>query len=152
MHNHCEEHAEERPEEERVLKKACKLKIVALLLEVGGGIITGSLALWSDSVHVALDIGGNIVGLYAIRKGRKSDSKHSQHYIETLGAIIVGCFIMAASGTIFWQAWERREHVPEIESHLMLWIALFGLGVNVVNALSLHTQHHHHKPKTSAYN
>ncbi len=83
-------HAEivERAAPSRRLVGALVLSCAILALEVGGGLVTGSLALLSDATHVAVDVVALLVGLGAARLATRSpDASHTYgfHRMETLG-------------------------------------------------------------------
>jgi cobalt-zinc-cadmium efflux system protein len=52
--------------------------LAVLALEVGGGLVTGSLALLSDATHVAVDVIALLVGLGDARlPNRSPDASHT---------------------------------------------------------------------------
>ena len=57
---------------------ALLLALGVLVLEVVGGLLTGSLALLSDATHVAVDVAALLVGFSAARLAtREPDDAHS---------------------------------------------------------------------------
>lgn len=65
----------------RRLLIALALSLAVLTIEVGGGILTGSLALLSDATHVGVDVIALLVGLGAARlAAREPNDSHTYGY------------------------------------------------------------------------
>ena len=121
-----------------------------LVAEVVGGLISGSLALLSDAAHVFMDLFALGLSLLALRLSSKpADDQHSfgWHRLEVLAALINGLTLLLISIGIFIEAVQRWQNPVQIKSTEMLIIAIIGLVVNVVVALTLggdeHAHHHH---------
>src|SRR4030043_1967191 len=80
------------------------LSFFILLLEVGGGVFTNSLALLSDAGHVVIDLLALVLAYFAIRLSKKrSTDKYSFGYYraEVLSAIINGFILIFVTVYIF---------------------------------------------------
>jgi cobalt-zinc-cadmium efflux system protein len=122
------------------LKYGIIVTCVVLVLEVVGGLLSNSLALLSDAGHVLAD--GIALGLswYGVRQAeRPSSSKMTfgYHRVGVLIAIINAVSILAISGVILYEAYERLNSHPQVNSVIMLSIAVVGLIANIVVALWL---------------
>jgi cobalt-zinc-cadmium efflux system protein len=124
-----------------------------LIAEVIGGVLSGSLALLSDAAHVFMDIFALGLSLLALHLSSKpADDQHSfgWHRLEVLAALINGVTLLVISVGIWVEAIQRWSHPVEIRSLEMLIIAVIGLVVNVVVAITLgghdHTHEHQHNP------
>ncbi len=129
----------------RRFRIAIALTAVTLLVEVAGGIWTGSLALLSDAAHVFLDLFALILSLIAIRLAAypPSDTRtFGWHRTEVFASFINGSTVFMMAIGIFYEAWQRFQHPQEIKSLPMLVIAVIGLLLNLFSASALHAHSH----------
>jgi cobalt-zinc-cadmium efflux system protein len=119
-----------------------------LIVEVAGGIWTGSLALLSDSAHVFLDLFALGLSFLALRiSARPPDDAHTYgyHRLEVLAALTNGLTLAFISVGIFYEAWMRWQAPAQIKSVEMLVIAVIGLVVNGIVAFVLGGHNHDHE-------
>ena len=112
-----------------------------LALEVGGGLVTGSLALLSDATHVLVDIVAITVGLATARlAAREPDERHTYgfHRLEAMGALANAVLLIAASAVVFAEAIGRLMSPGAVDAPAVLAIAIVGLAVNSTSALIVH--------------
>ncbi|MDP6936436.1 MAG: cation diffusion facilitator family transporter [Candidatus Marinimicrobia bacterium] len=117
------------------------INFLFLIVELVGGIITGSLALLSDAGHMLTDVGA--LGLAIIVTGlaaKPPDERRTYGYLKTeiLGAFINGATLVAICGFILWEALHRSATPYEIMPLPMLGIAILGLAANVISAIILY--------------
>lgn len=125
----------------RRLAGALALSLAVLALEVGGGLITGSLALLSDAVHVAVDVVALLVGLGAARLAiRPPDSSHTYgfHRMEALGALVNAVLLVAASAIVLSESLDRLVTPSPVDALAVLPIALIALVTTSASALLVH--------------
>jgi cobalt-zinc-cadmium efflux system protein len=118
------------------LKIALALTSVYLGAEVVGGILTGSLALLSDAAHMLTDVMALVIALVAIRVGRRpADTRRTFGYyrFEILAAAINAVVLFLVALYILYEAYQRFLEPPEIQSDLMMGVAVVGLVVNVIS-------------------
>ncbi len=130
-----------RTNAERGLLLAILLSAVTLILEIAGGILSGSLALLSDAVHVSLDLFSLLLSYGAIRVAAlpPTDTRtFGWHRAEVFASLINGLTVLAASLWILYKAWGRYARPVEVESGLLLGVAVAGLVMNGVSAAALH--------------
>jgi len=111
-----------------------------LVVEVVGGLITGSLALLADAAHMASDSASLALALFAFwLSGKPPTPNRSFGYkrAEILAALANGVMLVAISIWIFVEAYRRIAEPPEILGGWMLIVAAAGLVVNFVGALVL---------------
>lgn len=123
------------------------LTSITFVFELIGGILTGSLALISDSAHVFLDVFALGISFLALKASAKpADDTHSYgfHRLEVLAALINGLTLLIISFGIFYEAWERWNNPTEIKPTGMLGIAVLGLIINLIVARVLHGHQHTH--------
>ncbi len=121
---------------------ALVLAFGVLALEVGGGLLTGSLALLSDATHVLVDIVAILVGLGAARlAARKPDANHTYgfHRLEAIGALTNAVLLIAASAVVFAESIGRLMSPSAVDAPAVLVIAIASLAVNSTSALIVHS-------------
>lgn len=112
----------------RSYNKVFWLGAFILALEVGGGVLSGSLGLLADAGHVATDLAGIVVGLvvaYAVLRTRNVGLYHAG------GWIVIGLLLVIA-GWILHEALQRFGHLDAHEVHgiPMLVVAVIGAWLN----------------------
>src|ERR671916_2509723 len=108
------------------------------VVEIIGGILTGSLALLADAGHMLSDNVSLGVALFAAwLAGRPATPEKSFGYrrAEILAALANGITLVAISIWVFVEAYRRFQDPPEILGGWMLAIAALGLLVNAVGAV-----------------
>lgn len=116
------------------------MSLSILAVEVIGGIAANSLALLADAGHVFTDVAGLLLALGAIwLAGRPaSDARTFGWYrAEILAAAINAVILFGVAAFVLYEAWRRLSEPPEIESGLMLAVALVGGAVNLVSLVIL---------------
>jgi len=114
--------------------------IVTLIVfagEIIGGVLSNSLALLSDAGHVFTDVFALALSLIAaLIVKRPSDYRATYGYqrIGLLAALINGSSLVLISIFIFIETYKRFFAPPEINSGLMLLVAVAGLLGNLVMA------------------
>lgn len=121
---------------EKPLWIALALTSLFLTAELVGGILTNSLALISDAAHMFTDAAALAISLIAIRIGRRpADGKRTFGYyrFEILAAALNAMLLFMVALYILYEAYERLQNPPQIESSMMLIIAALGLVVNLIS-------------------
>lgn len=134
MHNHTSNRIEKR------LLLVLSISVSVFLFEIIGGIISNSLALVSDSLHVMLDFTAIIVSLIAFRIARKSSPitlSFGFHRVEIIAALINGITLIGVSLFIFYEAYRRFQEPQTIEINTLLGVAIAGFVANIIMALLL---------------
>jgi len=119
---------------EKSLKIAFGLTFAFLLVELVGGIVAHSLALLSDAAHMFTDTAALAIALLAIRIARRPADKRrtfGYHRFEILAAAFNAMLLLLVAVYIVWEAYLRLKAPPQIQSTLMLVIAVVGLVVNL---------------------
>jgi cobalt-zinc-cadmium efflux system protein len=110
------------------------------VVELIGGLISGSLALLSDAGHMFTDILALVLSLAAaIISQREATAKQTFGYLraEILVALANGVALIIISLFIMYEAVGRFQNPVGIDSQLMLLVAIAGLGANVAGVLIL---------------
>ena len=112
-----------------------------LLIEVAGGLWSGSLALLADAGHMLTDAAGLGLALFAIWiAGRPPTPAKTYGYYraEILAALVNAVVLLAVAAGILIETYRRLFAPPAILGGPMLGIAAVGLVVNLVCAALLH--------------
>ncbi len=120
---------------------ALLLALAVLVLEVVGGLLTGSLALLSDATHVAVDVAALVVGWTAARLAtRDPDDAHTYgfHRLEPIGALVNGALLVAASAAVLVESVSRLLAPTAVEASGVLGVAVLALVTNTTSALLVH--------------
>ncbi len=120
------------------------ISIVIFILELAGGIISGSLALLSDSGHVLTDafaIGLTLIAHRISRKPSDFRATFGYHRLGIITAMINGISLIGISFYIFYESYHRFINPSEIDLTLMMIISFMGLTGNLLMAIILHRGH-----------
>lgn len=124
---------------------ALALTATFMVVEVVGGVLSGSLALLADAGHMLTDSLALGLALLAFRiSARPADARRSYgyHRFQTLAAFVNGLGLVAIVVWILVEAAGRLFDPPPIAGGLMLTVAAAGLLVNVASFLVLHGGDH----------
>ncbi len=111
------------------------------IVEVAGGLLTGSLALLADAGHMATDAAGLGLALLAVWIGRRPatpERTFGYERVEIFAAAINAVVLLVVAAVIVIEALRRAAQPPEVIGLPMLVIAAVGLVANVVSLRVLH--------------
>lgn len=112
-----------------------------MLVEVVGGILSGSLALLADAGHMLTDTMALALTAFAFRlSARPADEKRSFGYqrFQIIAAFVNGLSLLLVVGWILVEAVRRFFDPPDVLGQTMLVVAAAGLIVNIVVFIILH--------------
>ncbi len=139
-HGGREGHSHGQGADRRALAVVFALTTGYLIVEVIGGLITGSLALLADAGHMLSDsvsLGLALFAVWIVNKPATPNRSSGYKRAEILAALLNGVTLVAVSVWIFYEAIRRFSDPPEILGGWMLLVAVVGLLVNVVGAVIL---------------
>lgn len=116
------------------------LNLLISLVELVGGLLSNSLALLSDAFHNFMDTFSLIVAYVSEKIALKpSDRKRTFGYkrAEIIGALLNTVFLFVIGFILLKTGVERLKNPQEVQSGLMLAVAVVGLLANLVSALWL---------------
>ncbi len=105
-----------------------------LVVEVAGGLLSGSLALLSDAGHVLTDVLALVLSLMAVRFSSLPATPaktYGYHRIEILTALVNGALLIGISIGILYKAVGRFVDPVPIHSGVMMGVACAGLVANL---------------------
>ncbi len=112
-----------------------------MIVEVIGGVLSGSLALLADAGHMLTDTMALALAAFAFRvSSRPADSKRSYGYqrFQILAAFVNGLSLLLVVGWILFEAVRRLMSPSEVMGPMMLAVATAGLLVNIFAFVVLH--------------
>lgn len=143
-HSHGHRESDGRGNLRRV-QIALVLTATFMIVEVVGGIISGSLALLADAGHMLTDSMALALAAFAFRvSSRPADARRSYgyHRFQILAAFVNGLSLLFIVGWIVFEAATRLIEPPTVAGQTMLAVAAAGLLVNVVAFFVLHSGDH----------
>ena len=120
----------------RRMRSALILTVGVLLLEVAGGIISGSLALLADAAHMFTDVAALTLAWAGMALGDRAPTRKHTFGLgraEVLAAFVNAQLLLVAGAAILWEAWRRFQSPAPVQTGLMLAVALVGLVANVAS-------------------
>lgn len=139
-HTHASAATIHRPEQRRALLVCIGLTAAMMLVEVAGGLWTGSLMLLSDAVHMLSHAAALLVSYVALRLANqqyKDRSHYGLYRTEILGALLNGMGVLVLTGWIAWEALARFRSPAHVHGGEMTVIAALGLVVNLATTVIL---------------
>ena len=112
-----------------------------MVVEVVGGVMSGSLALLADAGHMLTDAGALALAWVAFRLGRRPADQHRSygyHRFKVIAAFANGVALVLITLWITIEAAIRFVQPVTVEPDLMMAVAAIGLVVNIVGFIILH--------------
>ncbi|MDG4834208.1 cation diffusion facilitator family transporter [Solwaraspora sp. WMMD1047] len=118
---------------------AFALLAVFMVIEVVGGLLTGSLALLSDAGHMFTDvlgIGMALAAIHAVRRAARGGGDPQRTFgsyrLEVLAALANAVLLCVVAGWVLIEAVSRFGEPPEVKAGPMLAVAVAGLAANLI--------------------
>lgn len=139
-HSHGHGHAHGSDDSRRV---AIAFVLIAtfMVVEVAGGVLSGSLALLADAGHMVSDAVALGMSWAAFHIGRRpADASRSYGYrrLEVLAAFVNGCTLFVIAGWVVFEAVRRFAEPVPVLGGTMLAVAIAGLLANLAAFAVLH--------------
>lgn len=154
-HHHHHGHSHAHPDlKGRNLLISIVLNIGITLAQVIGGLLSGSLALLSDALHNFSDVLSLVISYGARILGKKKACKYKTFgykRAEILAAFINAATLVVVALILIKEAVERLLDPQEIESNLVIWLALIAIAGNGFSVLLLKKDAEHNMNMKSAY-
>ncbi|GAB5400763.1 MAG: cation diffusion facilitator family transporter [Aureisphaera sp.] len=130
------------------------LNIIITVAQAIGGVISGSLSLLSDALHNFSDVLSLIVSYIASIYSRKEaslDKTFGYKRAEIIAAFVNSATLIVVAIYLVFEAVERFIEPQEIESGLVIWLALLGIVANGFSVLLLQKNAKDNMNMRSAY-
>ena len=137
-HNHVHDHGQAN---RRALTTVLALTASFTVVEIVGGLLTGSLALLADAGHMISDnlsLGIALFAAWLAQRPATPDKSFGYRRAEILAALANGVTLVVVAIWIFVEAYSRFANPTEVLGAPMLGVATLGLIVNVVGAFILY--------------
>jgi cobalt-zinc-cadmium efflux system protein len=118
------------------------INVAIFVVQIAGGVISGSLALITDALHNVTDVASLGLSLVAFRVGRRpADLRYTFAYrrAEVLAAVVNGTLLLVIALYVGYEALLRIATPEPVGGTIMMAAAAFGAVANGVAALLLHT-------------
>jgi cobalt-zinc-cadmium efflux system protein len=136
------------------LKYALILSLINFTIEIIAGVLTSSLALLSDAVHIFTDVIALVISLLAMNIGqRATDALRTYGYrrFEIIAAMTNALLLFFAALFILYHGYQRLFHLPEIKSGAMLIVAIIGMIINLISTRILFSESQNNLNIKAAY-
>jgi cobalt-zinc-cadmium efflux system protein len=124
----------------RRLRLTLAIVLTVMVVEILGGVFSGSLALLGDAGHMLVDALALGLSLFAIRAAQRpatATKTFGYHRVEILAALANGTVLVLVSAYIFYEAYLRFLEPSTVKTPLMLAVAIVGLFANLGGVLLL---------------
>jgi len=123
---------------EKAMKKLYTVALISLVfiaVQTTGGIMSGSIAIFTDTAHLLSDIVGFAISMVSLTWSQKPASKNlsfGYHRAEVVGTLVSIVFIWVLTIWLLVEATGRFFNPPEIGGFIMLITAILGLIFNLI--------------------
>lgn len=121
------------------------LNVLITIVEIIGGIVSGSLALLSDAFHNMGDSLSIVLGYFAQHLGGHPETRqrtYGYRRAEILSALTNSLLLIIIAIFLIAEAVQRLSHPQHINGGIMLIVAVVGLVANFASAALLHAGSH----------
>jgi len=131
----CEEE-KRRSAQQTNLRRVLLITGLFMLVEVVGGLFTGSLALLADAGHMLTDVaalGLSVFAMWMAARPSTPEKSYGYHRAEILAAVTNAVVLLLLAIWILYEAYRRVFEPPHVLGVPMLLIGCVGLAVNVAS-------------------
>lgn len=128
--------SESRPTQQKNLLRVLLITGTFMVIEVVGGLLTGSLALLADAGHMLTDVaalGLSAFAMWMAARPSTPEKSYGYHRAEILAAVTNAVVLLLLAIWILYEAYRRVFEPPHVFGVPMLLIGLVGLAVNVAS-------------------
>tara|TARA_B110000908_G_C10197951_1_gene423899 strand:- start:133 stop:1056 length:924 start_codon:yes stop_codon:yes gene_type:complete len=130
------------------------LNIFITLAQAVGGMLSGSLALLSDALHNLTDVISLIIS-YVANLFTKKEASEARTFgykrAEIIAAFVNSAFLLIIAIYLIYEAILRFYNPQEIESNVVIWLALLAIFANGFSVLLLKSEAKENMNMLSAY-
>ena len=129
-HNHAHQH-------DGKLNFAVFINIILTIVQIIGGVLSGSLSLIADALHNLSDAGAILIAIFARKIARRpANSKMTFGFkrAEILGALINSTTLIIVGLYLIYESISKFFNPQPIEGWIVVWIASIALIIDAVTA------------------
>lgn len=145
--NHSHDFGIDNKHQENKIKVVFWLTTVIMLLEIGAGIWSGSMALLADGWHMGTHSAAFLITIFAYSYAKKhtnnKDFSFGTGKVNSLGAFASAVALSIVALMMALESIQRLINPQEIQFNEAIVVAIIGLIVNIVSVFVLHDDHHH---------
>ena len=152
-HSHAHAH-HDKDLKGRKLLLTIILNLIITVAQAIGGFVSGSLSLLSDALHNFSDVISLIVSFIAdlySKKDASSERTFGYKRAEIIAAFVNALSLIIVAFYLIYEAIVRFFNPKEIESELVIWLALLGIIANGLSVLLLRKESKENMNLRSAY-
>ncbi len=124
----------------RALGFSIGIVLTIMVVEILGGAVSYNMALLSDAGHMVVDalaLGLSLFALILAKRPATLRRTFGYQRVEIMATLINGITLVAISIFIFYEAYKRFANPPELNTPLMLVVAIIGLVANIFGIVLL---------------
>ena len=125
---------------QRALIIALSIVFFIMIVEIIGGLVSNSLALLGDAGHMLVDalaLGLTLFALNVAKRPATLTKTFGFHRVEIMTALLNGSILILVSVVVFYESYQRILNPPEVQTPVMLIVAVIGLIGNFVSIVVL---------------
>ena len=133
-HNHSHDHSHTH---DGKLSFAVFINILLTVVQIIGGLVSGSLSLIADALHNLSDAGAIIIAIIARKIARKPASSNMTYGFkraEIIGALINSTTLIIVGFYLIYEAISKYFNPEPIDGWIVVWIATIALVIDAVTA------------------
>jgi cobalt-zinc-cadmium efflux system protein len=137
-HHHHHYHSIEN---EKALLWAVVVNIALTIIQIIGGVLSGSLALLADAIHNFSDAGSLIIAYYAQKLSGKPATKEMTFgygRAQILGALINSVSLMILGIYLIYEAWKRFADPQPVDGLIVIGVAMVAVVIDLATAWLTH--------------
>ncbi len=152
-HTHAHSHIPPRAAVNR-LAISLAITLTFVIVEVIAGGVSNSLALLTDAAHNFTDVLALALTWWALvvaLRPAHAGKTYGYHRAGILVALVNSTTLALIAVGIFYEAYQRFLHPPEVDAGLLIWVGVAAVIVNLVTALLVHQGSDHDLNLRSAF-
>src|SRR5690242_475780 len=133
-HHHHHHHVTAGAEQLRRLLVVLSVTTGVMVVEIVGGLVTGSLALLADAGHMLTDVAAIGLSVLAIRFAARAPTPErtfGYYRAEILAAVVNSLLLFGVAALVLVEAWRRFAGSPEVDGGQMLAFAVVAVVANL---------------------
>lgn len=139
---------------EKNLKIAFFLTIIILVIEFAGAVVSGSMALYSDSGHILVDASSLLLAWFAqaqVRKLPNEKNTYGFHRMGIIAALLNSSVLFMLSLALLYESYSRLIHPHRVKPEIMIFLPIISLAVNSIIGLKIHKDIHNNLNLKSSF-